>query len=59
LGDLELCLGGLRPPKHPWRRDWLPTDVYFEDCITQICQVKHRPFGAQHWLQRLTFDELF
>ena len=21
-GGLELCLGGLSPPKPPWRRDW-------------------------------------
>jgi len=24
-------LGGLSPPKPPWRWDWLPTDVYFEN----------------------------
>jgi len=27
-----------------WRRDWLPTDVYFENCITKPCQVGHRPW---------------
>ena len=37
---------GLSPPKPPWRRDWLPTDVYFENCITKPCQLGRRSFGC-------------
>jgi len=25
---------------------WLPTEVYFENCITKPCQVGHTPFGC-------------
>jgi len=40
-------LGGLSPPKPPWRRDWLPTDVYFENWYYQtMLPVTHRPFGC-------------
>jgi len=40
LGDLQL-FWGLNPPKPPWGRDCLPTDVYFENCITKPCQLWH------------------
>ena len=55
LGDFSFW--GLRPPKPPWRGDWFPTYVYFENCITIPCQLWHIGLlDAQQWLQRLTFD---
>ena len=42
LGDLQL-FGEAKPTKPPLRQDWLPTDVYFESCITKPCQLGHRP----------------
>jgi len=37
--------------------DWLPTDVYFETCITKPCQVwRICLLDAHQWLQRLTFS---
>jgi len=37
---------GTKSANAPWRLDWLPLDVYFENCITKPCQVGHRPFGC-------------
>jgi len=42
----SFVLGFAKPTKAPWRLDWLPSDVYFENCITKPCQVKHRRFGC-------------
>jgi len=61
LGKSKL-FGGAEPTKPPWRREWLPTDVYFENCIIKPCQLGHRPFGYSavittsyvRWLLRWT-----
>jgi len=37
---------GLSPPKPSWRREWLPTDVYFKNCVTKPCQLGLRRFGC-------------
>jgi len=45
LGGLELFWGA-KSTNPPERRDWLPTDVYFKNCITKPSQVRHRPLGC-------------
>jgi len=46
LGGHGALLGGAKLTKSS-RGDgttWLPTDVYFENCISKPCQVGHLPF---------------
>jgi len=44
IWGLEGFFGWAKPTKVPlWQRDWLPTDIYFENCITKPWQVGHRP----------------
>jgi len=45
LGSCSFVWGD-KPAKSPWRRDWLPRDVYFENRITKPCQLGHRLFGC-------------
>jgi len=43
---------GLSPSKSPlWRRNWLPTDIYFKNCITKLCKI--------HQNESNTFFKLF